>query len=91
MKFERTITAAGCAERGWLDLTGTAVSWVCLIHCLALPFLIALLPLAGLSFLLDERIEWVIIGVSVAVGAFRDRSRGSLNTRSSSGAGSVSA
>ncbi len=56
-------------ERGWLDVTGTAVSWICLIHCVALPFFISLVPLIGLSFLLDERVEWLIIGASVLVGA----------------------
>ncbi len=57
-------------ERGWLDLTGTAVSWICLMHCVALPFFISLLPLVGLSFLLDEKMEWAIIGLSLAVAAF---------------------
>lgn len=56
-------------ERGWLDLTGTAVSWLCAIHCIALPFFISLLPFLGLSFLLDETVEWTIIGVSILVAA----------------------
>ncbi len=69
MKSEQTIETTLENERGWLDVTGTAVSWICMIHCVALPFFISLLPLVGLSFLLDERIEWMIIGVSVLVAA----------------------
>ena len=57
-------------ERGWLDLTGTAVSWICLAHCIALPLFLSLVPLVGLSFLLDESVEWMIVGASVIVGAF---------------------
>jgi len=67
MKLEQPIDNE---KRGWLDLTGTAVSWLCVIHCLALPFFISLLPLIGLSFLLDETVEWMIIGVSVLIAAF---------------------
>lgn len=53
---------------GWLDSTGTMVSWACAVHCLALPFAVAFLPLIGLSFLLDERVEWTIIGGSILIG-----------------------
>jgi hypothetical protein len=52
-----------------LDTTGVVVSWLCVVHCIVLPFAVALLPLAGLSFLLDESIELMIIAVSVAVAA----------------------
>jgi len=66
MKLEQPIDNE---KRGWLDLTGTAVSWLCVIHCLALPFFISLMPLIGLSFLLDETVEWTIIGFSVLIAA----------------------
>jgi len=34
-----------------------------------LPFVVALLPLAGLSFLLDEAIELAILGIAVGIAA----------------------
>ena len=51
----------------WLDAAGATASWVCAIHCLALPFTVSLLPLIGLSFLLDEAAERVFIGISVVL------------------------
>ena len=51
----------------WLDATGAAASWLCAIHCLVLPFFITLLPLVGLSFLLEESTERVFIGISAAL------------------------
>lgn len=54
-------------ERGWLDITGAAASWLCAIHCLVLPFFITLLPFAGLSFLLDETTERIFIGISATL------------------------
>lgn len=54
-------------EKGILDYTGATVSWVCAIHCLAMPFLITVLPLIGLNFLENELIEWILIGVSAIV------------------------
>ena len=49
------------------DKTGIAVSWLCAVHCLAMPFIISFLPLLGISFLAHEGIEYIIIGISVAV------------------------
>lgn len=51
----------------WLDAAGATASWACAVHCLALPFLVSLLPLVGLSFLLDEATERVFIGISVVL------------------------
>ena len=50
-----------------LDYAGTSVSWLCLIHCLAMPLLVSVLPLFGLSFLADETTELLIIGVSICL------------------------
>lgn len=69
MNSEQQMELTTDEERGWLDLTGTAVSWICLVHCLALPFFVSLLPLIGLSFLLDETVEQAIIGASVLIAA----------------------
>ena len=48
----------------WLDKIGATASWLCAIHCLILPLFATLLPLAGLSFLVDETTERVLIGFS---------------------------
>lgn len=46
-------------RRWWhaADRLGATASFLCAIHCAALPFVIALLPLVGLSFLADHRFE----------------------------------
>lgn len=53
----------------WLDRFGMAASWACTLHCLALPFLIGVLPLVGLSFLLDETTERIFILLSAILAA----------------------
>jgi hypothetical protein len=53
-----------------LDKAGATASFVCAIHCLAMPFVIGVLPILGLSFLADERVEWALIGFTVCVGLF---------------------
>lgn len=49
------------------DKTGITISWVCAVHCLAMPFIISFLPLLGISFLAHEGIEYVIIGFSIVI------------------------
>lgn len=46
-------------RRWWhaADRLGATASFLCAIHCAALPFVIALLPVLGLSFLADHRFE----------------------------------
>ena len=39
------------------------------MHCLALPLAVGVLPFVGLSFLLDETVERLFIGISVALAA----------------------
>lgn len=39
------------------DRVGATASFLCAIHCAALPFVLALLPLLGLGFLADHRFE----------------------------------
>lgn len=51
----------------WLDTVGMAASWLCTIHCLALPLAISILPLIGLSFLLSETTERAFIGISILI------------------------
>lgn len=50
-------------------MTGAVASWLCAVHCLALPFIFTLLPIAGLSFLLDETTELAFIGLSILIAA----------------------
>ncbi len=48
-----------------LDNLGIVASVICLIHCMAMPFLLAALPFLGLSFLDTEEAHWVLAGLIV--------------------------
>ncbi len=54
-----------------VDTTGACLSFACAVHCLAMPLLVAVLPLIGLGFLVGERAEFVIIigAVALATGS----------------------
>lgn len=58
-------------SRAWqlADRFGALASFLCAIHCAALPFVLALLPLVGLSFLADHRFErgFVLFACSLAL------------------------
>ena len=43
-----------------LDNLGIVASVICLIHCMAMPLILALLPSMGLSFLESEEAHWVL-------------------------------
>ena len=53
------------------DTTGACLSVACAIHCLAMPLLVAVLPLLGLGFLATERAELFLISgaIALAVGS----------------------
>jgi len=51
-----------------LDRVGSAVSSLCAVHCLLVPFLLGALPVIGLSFLIEPAFEWTIIGSSALIG-----------------------
>ena len=51
-----------------LDRVGLVASFVCAVHCAAMPFVIALLPLVGLSVFADPRTEWAFVAISLVVG-----------------------
>lgn len=51
-----------------LDQIGITASLACAIHCAALPFLISILPLWGLSFLADSWVEIGMICLSLLIG-----------------------
>lgn len=48
------------------DRVGATASFLCAMHCAALPFVFALLPAVGLGFLADHRFEhWFIVFATV--------------------------
>lgn len=59
-KFGRTVD---------LDGIGASASLLCAAHCALMPLAVTLLPLLGLSFLADEKTEWLIFAVIVILGA----------------------
>jgi uncharacterized membrane protein HdeD (DUF308 family) len=74
-------------SRAWqtADRFGAVASFLCAIHCAALPFVLALLPLVGLEFLADHRFEraFVMFACALALltllnGYRRHRRPGSL-------------
>ncbi|MDE0398499.1 MAG: MerC domain-containing protein [Candidatus Poribacteria bacterium] len=54
-----------------VDNTGACLSFACAIHCMAMPLLVTILPLIGLSFLATERAELVLItgAIALAIGS----------------------
>jgi MerC mercury resistance protein len=58
---------AGSSSSVSIDLVGTCVSLVCALHCLTLPLLVTVLPLAGAGVLLGGSLEVLFIAASVAL------------------------
>lgn len=53
-----------------LDTLGASLSFACALHCALQPLLLAMLPVFGLGFLLDERLETIFLaGAIVLAGA----------------------
>ncbi|WP_162419295.1 MerC domain-containing protein [Cyclobacterium roseum] len=52
-----------------MDFVGFSASMLCAIHCIAVPFLVTLAPLAGLHFLHDPWIEYTIILLGFFIAA----------------------
>lgn len=55
-------------QRLW-DAGGLTISGLCLVHCLALPFLAILLPLTG-TLVDDERVHFAVLGLAAPVAWF---------------------
>ncbi len=49
------------------DALGFIASMLCAVHCLALPFILTISTLSGLSFLANHTIEWVFIAISIVL------------------------
>lgn len=56
-------------SRAWqaADRFGAMASFLCAIHCAALPFVLALLPVVGLEFLADARFERAFVVFACAL------------------------
>lgn len=67
----------------WIDRAGACVSLGCAAHCLAMPFALVFIPMAGLGFLAGAAFEWFmvasagVLGIWTAFCAMRRR-RGKL-------------
>lgn len=61
--------AQSTPSRGWrlADKIGATASFLCAIHCAALPFVLTLLPLVGLEFLADHRFERSFVAFACAL------------------------
>ena len=55
---------------GQLDLIGAFLSLACAVHCIAIPALVVVLPLLGLSFFLNTMVEKVFVIASISLAAF---------------------
>lgn len=54
----------------WLEKIGFSLSFLCMIHCLTLPFIITFLPLLGISFLESHLFEWIVISISALIAFY---------------------
>jgi hypothetical protein len=52
-----------------IDVAGICLSLVCAVHCLTVPFLVTVLPLADAGVLLGGSLEVLFIAASVALAA----------------------
>lgn len=52
------------------DRVGAAASFLCAIHCVLLPFVLAALPLLGLGFLADHRFERIFVACAATLASF---------------------
>ncbi|MEO0330658.1 MAG: MerC domain-containing protein [Bacteroidota bacterium] len=52
------------------DFMGFSASLLCALHCAALPFLLTLAPLAGLQFLRNPWVEYVLILISFGIACY---------------------
>ncbi len=59
-----TASSPAHAATSMMDAGAMLISGLCLVHCLALPLLLALLPLAAASFVADEHFHrWLLLAI----------------------------
>lgn len=51
------------------DRVGATASFLCAIHCVMLPFVLAALPLLGLGFLADHRFERIFVACAATLAS----------------------
>lgn len=56
-------------KEGFASRLGMSLSFLCAIHCLSMPFIIALLPTAG-SYFHSSMIEGSVIGMSILLAVY---------------------
>jgi hypothetical protein len=61
--------SAASASAARIDLVGTGVSLMCALHCLTVPFLVTVLPLASVGLLFGGALEILFLIASVALAA----------------------
>lgn len=54
--------------KNFLDKMGIAVTSLCALHCILLPFILPLLPLVGLAFVVNEAFEMGLFATTVVLG-----------------------
>ncbi|MGH8115222.1 MAG: MerC domain-containing protein [Rhodanobacteraceae bacterium] len=52
-----------------VDRVGATASFACAVHCVALPFVLALLPLVGLGFLAGHTFERVFVACAALLAS----------------------
>jgi len=57
----------GKAKSDHLHKFGAGIGLACAIHCLAMPLIVGVLPMLGLSFLAEESTETWIVGATLLV------------------------
>ncbi len=67
MQTARTTHAALKTPTRW-DRIGIMASAVCAVHCTLLPLLVAVVPMVGLSRLLEPRLEWLFMVSAALIG-----------------------
>jgi hypothetical protein len=60
--------SSALTRAGRWDRAGMIVSAACAVHCTLLPFAAGLLPVLGLRHFADERVEWLIVSITAAIG-----------------------
>jgi hypothetical protein len=60
---------AACPSGARIDVVGTCVSLVCALHCLTVPWLVTVLPLAGAGVFLRGALEVLFLAASVVLAS----------------------
>jgi hypothetical protein len=53
-----------------LDAAGMSVSVLCAVHCIVVPLLAGTLTAAGIGWVHNEVVEWLLVAVSCAIGVY---------------------